>query len=57
MLENVNVPKSSMIRAEETLNKNRHIPNIPQLLPSILLINDQKNIISMLSIELAIKLA
>ena len=43
MFENVNVPKSSIIRPEETLNKNSHTPNIPRLLPSILLMNDAKN--------------
>ena len=43
MFENVNTPKSSLIRTEEAYNKNSHTPNIPRLLPSILLMNDPKN--------------
>ena len=44
MFENVNVPKSTLIRPEENYNKNSHTPNINQrLLPSILLFNEAKN--------------
>ena len=44
MFENVNAPKSSLMRPEENYNKNSHTPNINQrLLPSILLFNDAKN--------------
>ena len=44
MFENVNVPKSSLIRSDESYNKNSHTPNINQrLLPSILLFNENKN--------------
>ena len=44
MFENVNVPKSTLIRPEESYNKNSHTPNINQrLLPSILLFNEAKN--------------
>ena len=44
MFENVNVPKSSLIKTEEAYNKNSHTPNIPRLLPSILLMNDANSI-------------
>ena len=49
MFENVNAPKSSLIRPEEACNKSSHTPNIPRLLPSILLMNEAKgnNITSM----------
>ena len=45
MFENVNTPKSSLMRPEENnYNKNSHTPNINQrLLPSILLFNEAKN--------------
>ena len=43
MFENVNLQKSSLIRPEEAYNKNSHTPNVPRLLPSILLMNDAKN--------------
>ena len=44
MFENVNVPKSALIRPDENYNKNSHTPNINQrLLPSILLFNENKN--------------
>ena len=43
MFENVNVPKSSLIRPEENYSKNSHTPNVPRLLPSILLMNDARN--------------
>ena len=53
MFENVNVPKSSVIRPEESSNKNAYTPNIPRLLPSILLMNETKsnNISSISSIN------
>ena len=44
MFENVNVPKSSLIRVEDNYNKNSHTPNVNQrILPSILLFNDSRN--------------
>ena len=43
MFENINIPKSTLIRAEEKYNKNSHTPNVQRILPSILLFNETRN--------------
>jgi hypothetical protein len=44
MFENVNMPKSGLIKPDENMNKNSLTPNYTQrLLPSILSINESKN--------------